>query len=124
MKKIIFFSVFVAVVGFACSPKTSSSTSNTASTAPTDEQMVAAAQTKYSNTTLDEFKKGHDLYFGTCTTCHRAQKMSRFELNEIPAIVDRMVAKGPEKNITFSATDKDAILKYMTGAKLTAPATK
>jgi cytochrome c5 len=102
---------------YACSPKTSKSTAVTTSTAPsapTDEQMVAAAQSKYPNTTLENFKKGHDLYYGACTKCHNPKNIAHLQEAEIPSIVNSMAHKAK-----ISEEEKNAVLQYIMGVKLT-----
>ena len=110
---------FLYVTGLiisACSPKTTTAVATTtpvASTIDVSSVQVDAAKTKYPDATLDALKKGHDIYYGTCTNCHGAKKISNFSEEELPGIINNMARKAK-----ISAEEKDAVLKYVMGVKL------
>jgi len=124
MKKLLFLSAAI-ILAFACTPKASKSTAATSSataavgpaappanSVPTDAHL-AAVKTKYSDATMDQLKQGHSLYFGACTRCHGANNPTRWDEKQWTGILDDMAGKA-----SISATEKDAVWKYIMGVKL------
>jgi cytochrome c5 len=106
----------IGIVISACSPKvTAAVTTTTPVVSSTDvsSAQVDAAKTKYPDATIDALKKGQDIYYGTCTNCHGAKKITNFSEEELPEIIDNMARKAK-----ISAEEKDAVLKYVIGVKL------
>jgi hypothetical protein len=117
MKKVFFLSaIYIGVVISSCSPKTTAAAATTPTTPSTDvsNAQVEAAKIKFPDATMDVLKRGHDLYYGTCTNCHVAKKITNFSAEELPGIIDHMAKKAK-----ISAEEKDAVLKYVMGVKLT-----
>ena|ERR1700751_1432854 len=114
MKNIFFVALYISVIALSCSPKTTSATvANSVSSTDVSNEQVNAAKTKFPDATMDALKKGHDIYYGTCTNCHRAKKISDFSEEELPGIINNMASKAK-----ISAEEKDAVLKYVIGVKL------
>ena len=99
----------------ACSPKTNAAVATTPVVSTTDvsSAQVDAAKVKFPDATMDALKKGHDIYYGTCTNCHGAKKITNFSEDELPGIINRMSRKAK-----ISDEEKDAVLKYVMGVKL------
>lgn len=131
MKKII-LSIAVVAIAVACSTKKSSTTSTPAPSTPppvatvpaapatvatnpneVSEQLLAVAKTKFENASLEQLSAGHDLYFGKCTNCHGAKKISKFPTENWPSIIDDMARKA-----RISDTEKQAVLQYVTAVSL------
>jgi len=109
---------FLYVTGLiisACSPKTTASVATTSVVSTTDvtSAQVDAAKVRFPDATIDALKKGHDLYYGTCTNCHGAKKITSFSAEELPGIINHMAKKAK-----ISDEEKDAVLKYVIGVKL------
>ena len=118
MKRLTPLTVLYAIgmVISACSPKTTTAVATTTpvvSSTDVSSAQVDAAKTKFPDATMDVLKKGHDLYYGTCTNCHGAKKITNFSEEELPGIIDHMAKKAK-----ISAEEKDAVLKYVMGVKL------
>jgi uncharacterized membrane protein len=112
MKKMVLaVLLFFAFIVLACTPKIAKSTSASTSTVSTIQ--VDAAKTKYPDATMDVLKKGYTIYFGVCTNCHEAKKITDFTTEELPGIIDHMARKAK-----ISAEEKDAVLKYVMGVRL------
>jgi hypothetical protein len=90
---------FLYVMGLiisACSPKTTTAVATTTpveSTTDVSSAQVDAAKVKFPDVTMDALKKGHDIYYGTCTNCHGAKKITNFSEEELPGIINRMARK-------------------------------
>lgn len=78
-----------------------------------NEKLLQVAQSKYAGATLASLQSGHDLYFGTCTRCHGAKPISRFELGRWPSIIDDMARKAK-----ISDQEKQDVLQYVVSVKL------
>ncbi|HXU28774.1 MAG TPA: hypothetical protein VN698_16210 [Bacteroidia bacterium] len=115
MKKIFFLAaLYFGVIISSCSPKTTNATAvNPAPSNEVSNAQVDAAKTKFPDATMDALKKGHDIYYGTCTNCHGAKRITNFSEEELPGIIDNMARKAK-----ISAEEKDAVLKYVMGVKL------
>ena len=115
MKKIFFLStLYIGIVISSCSPKTTTSASvNPASSTNVSNAQVEAAKIKFPDATIETLRKGRNLYYGTCTNCHGAKKITNFSEEELPGIIDHMAKKAK-----ISAEEKDAVLKYVMGVKL------
>lgn len=110
MKKIVLFSFIILSIAIGCrsKKKTSSSTADNSEAA-----QLAAAKVKFPDATEGDMKKGHELYFGTCTKCHSAKTITSISEEEWPSIIDRMAKKAK-----ITPEEKDAVLKYVTGVKV------
>lgn len=121
MKKIVSLSIlFVSVVVIACSPKTTTAVAATPTTptANVTTAQVDAAKTKFPEATMETLTKGYNVYYGaSCTGCHGAKKITNFEADELPTIINRMAKKAG-----ISDEEKDAVLKYVIGVKLASSA--
>ena len=116
MKKTTFFAaIYIGTIISACSPKTTTAAATTPTTPSTDvsNAQVEAAKIKFPDATIETLRKGCDLYYGTCTNCHGAKKITNFSEEELPGIIDHMAKKAK-----ISAEEKDAVLKYVMGVKL------
>lgn len=125
MKKII-LPLGILVFAFACHSKKTSTAATPAPTPPpaapvsvmmdpnmVNERLLSVAKTKFENATIEQLNAGHDLYFGTCTNCHKAKPITRFPTENWPAIVDDMANKA-----RISDTEKQAVLQYVTAVSL------
>ena len=125
MKKII-LPLAILVFAFACHSKKTSTVSTPAPPAPpaapvsvmmdpnmVNERLLSVAKTKFENTSIEQLNAGHDLYFGTCTGCHKAKTITKFPTESWPSIVDDMARKA-----RISDTEKQAVLQYVTAVSL------
>ena len=115
MKKTIFFAaLYIGVVISSCSPKTTTAvTTNPVSSTDISIAQVEAAKIKFPDATIETLKQGRSLYYGVCTNCHGAKKITNFSADELPGIIDHMARKAK-----ISDEEKDAVLKYVMGVKL------
>jgi len=120
MKKIIIPATLL-LLAFACSPKTTKSTAGTpktiessATSGPTEAQLIAA-KTKYPDVNMDKLKQGHNLYYGTCSSCHATQPINKWDETQWAGILDNMAQKAQ-----LTPTEKDAVWKYVMAVKLAA----
>lgn len=103
----------------ACKSKNAATKSTAAvtpatSTEPTEAQL-SAAKAKFPGVTMDVLKQGHSIYYGACTHCHGAKKIITRDEKEWSNVLDEMA---PKANLT--ATEKDAVWKYIMAVKLSA----
>lgn len=83
------------------------------------EEQVTGVQMKQPGATLANLTEGYKLYTGTCTNCHGTKSIYRISEDRWPGIIDDMAQKS---NLT--ATEKDALTKYVFAIKSTQPAGK
>lgn len=82
--------------------------------APSIDQLVQIASSRWPDVTAKTLSDGKDLYYnGACINCHSPKKISRFSEEEWPSIVDNMARKAQ-----ISDTQKDAVLKYAIAVKM------
>ena len=81
------------------------------------EEQVTAIQSKFPGATLAVLTEGHTIYTGTCIGCHGAKSIYRISEAKWPHIIDDMGEKAK-----LSATQKDALTKYIFAIKATQPA--
>lgn len=95
---------------WACAPK-----AKVASSAPAgpSEKQLAAAKTRFPDVTLDELKKGQNIFNGSCTRCHAAKDVTPYQEKELAGILDNMAEKA-----ALSKTEKDAVWKYALAVRL------
>lgn len=85
--------------------------------APGNEEL-AAILTKYPDATLPVLTEGYQVYTGeACTSCHGAKGIYRIPEHEWQGIIDNMSARAK-----LSASQKDALTKYVFSIKATQPA--
>jgi hypothetical protein len=102
MKKIIFS---LCAIGFmlSCKPKKEIASSNAG---PTDKQF-AAAKTRFPDVTMDQLKKGQNVYNTACTKCHGAKDVTPYDEQKLSAIMDNMAEKAQ-----LTADEKNAVWRY------------
>ena len=83
------------------------------------EEQVTAIQSKYPGATLAVLTEGHTIYTGACTKCHGTKSIYRISETHWPSIIDDMASKAH-----LTATEKDALTKYVFAIKATQPAVK
>lgn len=138
------FTIVIAIVIAAChTTKKSSTTTETtptpvATTTPTTnsepakvsfsnfsgsalpgEEQVNAIQMRNPGTTLEQLTKGHSIYTGECSGCHRVFSVYDYTQEAWPGIIDRMAHKAG-----ITENQKDALSKYIFSMKATQPAGK
>ena len=98
----------------ACVSKKSSNP--TTNIIPGDSELKAI-QVKYPQATMAMLTEGHSIYTGACTNCHGQKNIyNRSEASWLHEI-DEM---SPKAQLT--ATQKDALTKYILAMKTTVPA--
>ena len=117
----VFGAILSAAVLVAChSTKSTTTSTTTASAAPSTDDLVNAAKTKWPDITAATIMEGKDLYnTGACTGCHGPKNIDKRSVDEWPGIIDRMAKKAK-----ISDTQKDAVLKYVLATKMATPAGK
>lgn len=86
---------------------------------PGNEELTAIL-TKYPDATLPVLTEGYSIYTGqACTACHNAKGIYRIPESEWPHIIEDMGGKAQ-----LSATQKDALTKFVFSIKATQPASK
>lgn len=120
MKKIFLLGLAATLVFTACKSKGASKSKTVAAAAeakPADtfEANLAAAKTKFPDVTMETIKSGHSIYYGACTRCHGPKEITRWDEKEWVGILDDMAKKA-----NLSATEKDAVWKYVMSVKLAA----
>ena len=102
----------ISVMG--CKSTKNNTTTTTAPAAPTVEDLVKAAQTKWPDVTALTITEGKDLYnTGACVNCHGPKKIANISEESLPKIIDNMAKKAK-----ISDTQKEAVLKYALAVKL------
>lgn len=81
------------------------------------EEQLTAVQMKHPGATLANLTDGYKLYTGTCTNCHGTKSIYRIAEAKWPNIIDDMGEKAK-----LSATQKEALTKYIFAIKATQPA--
>jgi cytochrome c5 len=102
MKRTIFVMCAVGLV-WSCKPKKEITSSNAG---PTDKQF-AAAKARFPDVTMDQLKKGQNLYSTACTKCHGAKDVTPYTEDKLSAIMDNMAEKAQ-----LSADEKTAVWRY------------
>ena len=84
------------------------------------EEQVTAVQMKHPGATLSVLTEGYSIYTGqACIACHNPKSIYRISEEKWPHIIDDMGGKAK-----LSATQKDALTKYIFAIKATQPAGK
>jgi hypothetical protein len=83
------------------------------------EEQVTAIQSKYPGATLAVLTAGHSIYTGTCTKCHGTKSIYRISEANWQPVIDDMSEKAK-----LTATEKEALTKYIFAIKATQPAGK
>ena len=83
------------------------------------EEQVTGVQMKHPGATLANLTEGYKLYTGTCTNCHGVKSIYRISEERWPKVIDDM-----SREAKLSATEKDALTKYVFAIKSTQPAGK
>ena len=83
------------------------------------EEQVTAVQMKHPGATLANLTEGYKLYTGTCTNCHGAKSIYRIAEAKWQPVIDDMSEKAK-----LTATEKEALTKYIFAIKATQPAGK
>ncbi|MES2655308.1 MAG: hypothetical protein V4620_06955 [Bacteroidota bacterium] len=83
--------------------------------APGNEEL-AAIQVKYSEVTMKTLTEGHALYIGACTNCHGTKSIYNYSEQSWVGLINDMA---PLAKLT--ATEKDAVYKYVLAIKATQP---
>jgi hypothetical protein len=112
MRKTLIYGFLAMVVWAACTSK--SKMAKTSSTEPGETQLTAA-KTKFPSVTMEELKKGHTIYYSSCTNCHGAKNISDRSEEQWVNVLDKMAPKAK-----LSAEEKDAVWKYVMSVKLSA----
>lgn len=85
-----------------------------------EEEQVTAIQIKYPGTTLAVLNEGYAVYKGaSCIECHNPKGIYKISEDKWPRIIENM-----GKKAKLSATQKDALTKYVFAIKATQPAGK
>ncbi|MBL7911333.1 MAG: hypothetical protein JNJ41_09795 [Bacteroidia bacterium] len=90
--------------------------SNFSGSATPGEQQVNAIQMRNPGTTLEQLTKGHSIYTGECSSCHRVFSVYDYTQEAWPGIIDRMALKAGITN-----DQKDALSRYIFSMKATQP---
>lgn len=93
--------------------------SNFSGSAAPGEQQVNAIQMRNPGTTLEQLTKGHSIYTGECSGCHRVFSVYDYTAESWPAIIDRMARKAG-----ITEVQKDALSRYIFAMKTTQPTGK
>lgn len=83
------------------------------------EEQVTAVQMKHPGATLASLTEGYTLYTGTCTKCHGTKSIYRISEANWPTIINNMSLEAK-----LTASEKDALTKYIFAIKATQPAGK
>lgn len=111
MKKTIIGTVLI-LISVAC--KTKKAAISTVTTNYTTETQLTAVNARFPNTTMDELKKGHDVYIGACTKCHGAKDVTAYSEPKLLEIVDVMAKKAK-----ITTEEKQALIKFAVGVRAT-----
>ncbi len=112
MKNILSIAVAIVLITVACKTKKVTSTSTTTDSS-IDEQLTAV-QTRFPDATKEELQKGHSIYTGSCTKCHRAKSVTGYTEPKLLEIVDVMARKAK-----LSAEEKQALIRFAVGVRAT-----
>lgn len=83
------------------------------------EEQATAVKAKFPDATLAQLTEGYGIYTGACTNCHGTKSIYRVSESHWPAVIEDMAGKSK-----LSATQKDALTKYIFAIKATQPAGK
>lgn len=113
MRKNILLPIISIVILTACKSKNASKPA--ATPADSFEANLIAGKTRFPDITVDVLKKGHSIYYGGCTNCHRAKNIERRDEKEWIEVLDAMAPKAK-----LLPEEKDAVWKYIMSVKLLA----
>ncbi|MBC7694945.1 MAG: hypothetical protein H7141_05790 [Burkholderiales bacterium] len=125
--KITSFAAAILIIAACHSKKKTTITTTTVASAATPaksttgifepgEEELMAVKTKFPDATLPILTEGHAIYTGVCADCHKAKSIYRIPEEKWQGIIDRMAPKA-----TISASQKDALTKYVFSIKATQP---
>ena len=109
MKKSIILTFALAAAIIACKPKKEVAKTESG---PSEKQL-AAAKTRFPDVTMDQLKKGQNIFNTSCTRCHAAKDVTPYTEKELSGILDNMAEKAELK-----ADEKDAVWKYAMAVRL------
>lgn len=112
MKHILLSALVISFTFNACKSKKSSG--KVSSTEP-NEQLLSTVKTKVPDATMQDLKKGHDVFYGACTKCHGPKDVTGFSQEQLKQTVDVMANKAE-----ISQDEKDAVWKYALAVNLSA----
>lgn len=112
MKKIIVIVSILISITVACKSK-KATTTTTKADSNMDAQLTAV-NARFPNTTMEELKKGHSIYIGTCTKCHSAKDVTVYTEPKLLKIVDVMAKKAK-----ITEEEKQALIKFAIGVRAT-----
>jgi hypothetical protein len=78
------------------------------------DDQLAAIQTRFPNATKIELQKGHDIYTGACTKCHKAKDITVYKEPKLLKIIDKM-----SKKAKLSEDEKQALIRFAIGVRAT-----
>jgi cytochrome c5 len=105
MKKILVLSIALPFI-FACN-----STSKVAK--PSSSIDLSHVKDKYPGYTAAQYSEGKTLYESKCTTCHAMKSPKGQSEASWPKLVANMAEMSNGKGMVISATEEQAILKYL-----------
>ena len=107
--RIFIITCVLSICIIACkSKKATTSSSNSPS-----EKQLEAIQSKYPGTTKAELEKGHSIFYGACTNCHKPKNVTGYEEQKLRSVIDVMAGKAK-----LSPAEKEAVLKYALAVNL------
>jgi cytochrome c2 len=62
---------------------------------------------------MDDLKKGHAVYYSSCTKCHGAKDVTGYSEPDLKKVVDGMSEKA-----SLNAADKEAVWRYALAVNL------
>jgi hypothetical protein len=86
----------------------------TASTEPGETQLTAG-KGKFPGLTMEELKKGHTVFYTSCTKCHGAKDIPSRSEEQWAGALDQMAPKAE-----LTSEEKDQVWKYIMAVKLSA----
>jgi hypothetical protein len=133
MNKSNLFFILVITIAMACSTSKKTITATVSSTPsstttlplvlpvegiyPPGNEELLAIQMQFKEVTLAQLKEGHTIYTqGACINCHGANNIYLYEAVQWKSIVDDMASKA-----YLSATEKEAVYKYILAIKAKQP---
>jgi hypothetical protein len=110
MKKPLIFAFLALITWVACTSK--AKMAKTGNTEPGETQLTAG-KVKFPALTMEELKKGHTIFYTSCTKCHGAKDIPSRSEEEWSGALDQMAPKAD-----LSPEEKDAVWKYIMAVKL------
>lgn len=110
MRHILLSALVISFTFNACKSKKTGAKATT--TNPTEAQL-AAVKAKEPSATMEDLKKGHDIFYGACTNCHGAKDITGFSEDHLRKTVDQMAPKAH-----LSDEEKQAVWKYALAVNL------